>query len=150
MQKMYLCWRIFHYTLAACLQKKIKAFTLAEVLVVLAIIGILVLLALPRLMPLISQAKSVEAKEQLSHLRLLEVTFFHTHSKYSTSFAEIGFEPVKSTTEGGSANYAIEIVAATTNSFKAQAKAVVDFDGDGNFNLWEIDQDNNLKEVIPD
>jgi prepilin-type N-terminal cleavage/methylation domain len=44
------------------MNKKIKAFTLAELMIVLVIIGILVLLALPNLMPLISKAKSTEAK----------------------------------------------------------------------------------------
>jgi type IV pilus assembly protein PilE len=37
---------------------KVKAFTLPELLIVLVIIGILVLLALPRLMPLISRTKA--------------------------------------------------------------------------------------------
>lgn len=36
------------------LRKKVKGFTLAELLVVLCIIGILVLIAVPKLMPLIS------------------------------------------------------------------------------------------------
>jgi type IV pilus assembly protein PilE len=130
--------------------KKLNAFTLAEVLVVLAIIGILVLIALPRLMPLISQAKSVEAKQHLHAVYTFETTFFQMHSKYSASLPEIGYEPSKSTKEGGQANYKIEIVSATATAFKAQARAEVDFDGDGNFNLWEIDQENNLKEVTPD
>ena len=43
----------------------VKAFSLPELLVVLVIIGILVLIALPNLMPLISRAKSTEAQQQL-------------------------------------------------------------------------------------
>ncbi|NGX84407.1 prepilin-type N-terminal cleavage/methylation domain-containing protein [Aequorivita sp. KMM 9714] len=38
--------------------KKVKAFTLNEMLMVLAIIGILLLLALPTFMPLISKTKA--------------------------------------------------------------------------------------------
>jgi type IV pilus assembly protein PilE len=130
--------------------KKIKAFTLVELLVVLVIIGILVLLALPRLMPLISRAKSTEAQLQLGHLQTLEKTFFYLKSRYSTSLDEIGFEQEKLTTEGGSANYQIEIVESSANGFRAKATAVVDFDGDGVFNVWEIDQDKNLVETTKD
>lgn len=131
-------------------QIKLKAFTLAEVLIVLVIIGILVLLALPNLLPLISKAKSTEAQLQLEHLYTLEKTYFYQTSKYSSVFEEIGFEPVKSVAEGGSANYKIMITDVSTRGFKAKASSTVDFDGDGILNEWEIDQDKNLKETIKD
>lgn len=129
---------------------KLKAFTLTELLVVLVIIGILVLLALPKLMPLISKAKSTEAQLQLGHTYTLEKNFFYTKSKYSDNLDEIGFEQEKLTTQGGNANYKIEVVQASSNGFKIRATAVVDFDGDGQFNIWEIDQDKNLVEVTKD
>jgi len=44
-------------------------------------------------------------------------------------------------TNNGNANYRIEIVEASTAGFKAIAIAVVDFDGDGNFNTWEINEE---------
>lgn len=130
--------------------KKIKAFSLTELLVVLVIIGILVLLALPVLMPLISKAKSTEAQIQLNHLYTLEKSYFYLRSKYSTSFDEVGYEHAKLVTDGGNANYKIEIVDASTNTFKGKATAIVDFDGDGIFNTWEIDQDQQLVEVTKD
>lgn len=129
---------------------RVKAFTLVELLVVLVIIGILVLLALPRLMPLISRAKSTEAELQLAHLHTLEQSFFYLKSKYSTAPEEVGFEQEKLVTDDGSANYLIEIIEASTVGFKARATAVVDFDGDGTFNVWEIDQNKNLIEVTKD
>lgn len=131
-------------------RKKLKAFTLMELLVVLIIIGILVLLALPNLMPLISKAKSTEAQLQLEHIHTLEKSYFYLHSKYSTDFTEISFEPAVLTTKGGNANYQIEIIEATNNTFKARATAITDFDGDGIFNVWEVDQDKHIKEVTPD
>jgi len=134
------------------LKKKVKAYTLTEILVVLVIVGILVLLALPNLMPLITKAKSTEAKIQLEHLNKMEKSFFYEKSKYSADLTEVGFIQEKLTTDGkdGKANYKITVVSATNTGFVGRATAVVDFDGDGIFNVWEIDQDKNLKEVTPD
>lgn len=129
---------------------QLRAFSLPELLVVLVIIGILVLIALPNLMPLISRAKSTEAQQQLTFLHSLEKSNFYTHSKYSLSLDEIGFEQSKLVTDGGSANYHIEIVEATESGFTATATSVVDFDGDGVFNVWEINQDKQLRETVKD
>src|SRR5687768_14886142 len=128
--------RLVHRILA----KNVSSFTLSELLVVLVIIGILVLLALPVLMPLISRTRSVEAKQGLKHLYTLEKTFFYEFSKYSGDLDKIGFEQEQLVTEGedGKANYTFEIVQADVRGFMARATAVVDFDGDGEFNVWEI------------
>jgi len=134
------------------LRKRVEAYTLTEILVVLVIIGILVLLALPNLLPLITKAKTTEAKIQLKHLQTLEQSYFYEHSRYSKDLNEIGFLQDKLTTEGqdGRANYRIDITNATNTAFTGKATAVVDFNGNGTFNVWEIDQDGNLKEVTPD
>lgn len=132
------------------IQKKVSAFNLQELLVVLVIIGILILLALPNLMPLISKTKSLEAQTQLKHLYNLERQYFFMHSKYSAEFGAIDFESPKNVQENGNANYSYEIIESTNSQFKARATAVTDFDGDGIFNVWEIDQDQNLRETIKD
>lgn len=135
-----------------CLHKRIKAFTLTEMLVVLVIIGILVLLVLPSLLPLITKAKTTEAKVQLAHAQLLEKNYFYEHSRYTKDLAELGFIQEKLVTDGkdGKANYRIEITNVTNNSFTIRATSVVDFNANGTFNVWEIDQDKDLKEVTPD
>lgn len=130
--------------------KRLRAFSLPELLVVLVIIGILVLIALPNLMPLISRAKATEAQQQLTYLHTLQKSNFYTYSRYSTSLEELGFEQSKLVTDGGQANYLIEIVEATEHGFRATATAVVDFDGDGTYNVWEINQDKELKETVKD
>ena len=128
----------------------LDAFSLPELLVVLVIIGILVLIALPNLMPLSSRAKAAEAQQQLTFLHTLQRSNFYTYSRYSSSLEELGFEQQKLVSDGGHANYLIEIVEASEHGFRATATAVVDFDGDGIYNVWEIDQDKELKETVKD
>lgn len=130
--------------------KSLKAFSLPELLVVLVIIGILVLIALPNLMPLISKAKSTEAQQQLVFLHSLEKNHFYTYSRYSASLEELGFEQQRLVTDGGPANYLIEIVETSEAGFRATATAVVDFNGNGVYNVWEINQDKELREIAKD
>ena len=130
--------------------KKLKAFSLPEMLVVLVIIGILVLIALPNLMPLISKAKSTEAQQQLNFLHTLQKSHFYTYSRYCESLSDLGFEQQKLVTEGGNANYRIEITEANEKGFKAKATSVVDFNNNGTFNVWEINHDKELRETARD
>lgn len=131
-------------------KKKLPAFNLQEILIVLAIIGILLLLALPNLMPLISKTKSTEAQIQLKHIHNSQTLYRYTYSKYALDFNDIDFEAPKTAEQGGTSNYTYEIFTATNNSFKAKATAITDFDGDGIFNVWEIDENGNPKQIIKD
>ena len=130
--------------------KKKPAFNLQELLVVLVIIGILILIALPNLMPMISKAKSIEAQAQLNSLYGYQRTHFYMHSTYSNDLNTVDFIAPKTVKNGGRANYIYEVLEATNSTFKARATAITDFNGDGKFNVWEIDQDQNLKEVVKD
>jgi type IV pilus assembly protein PilE len=130
--------------------KKTNAFNLQELLVVLVIIGILLLLALPNLMPLISKTKSLEAQTQLKHIANLEKQHFFMHSKYSADFNTIDFEAPKTVAQNGNANYTYEITEASNATFRVRATAVTDFDADGVFNVWEIDQNLTPKEIVKD
>ena len=130
--------------------KRLKAFSLSELLVVLVIIGILVIVALPNLMPLISKSKATQAQQQFALVHTLQHSYFYTCSRYSEVLEDIGFEQQALVTEGGMANYVIEIVEADGLGFRARARAVVDFDRDGQFNEWEIDQDKRLVETVKD
>lgn len=132
------------------LLKKVNAFNLQELLVVLMIIGILILLALPKLMPLISKAKSIEAQGNLTQLYNMQRNYFFMHSKYSNDLNVIDFIAPKKINEGGRSNYSYEIIEATNGSFKAKAIAITDFNSNGILNVWQIDQDQNLKELVKD
>ena len=130
--------------------KKLQSFNLQETLIVLAIIGILLLIALPNLMPLITKAKSVEAQTQLKAIYNSEKQFYFMYSKYSSDFNEIDFELPKTVKQGGSANYSYEILNYSNTDFKARATAITDFNGDGILNVWEIDQNGNPTQVTKD
>jgi len=127
-----------------------SGFSLTELLIVLVIMGILIMMALPKLLPVVTKAKTTEAKLNLKQVYILEKNYKFEYDKYSPDLKEISFEQEKLITEGGNARYRIEIKSAEINSFKAIATAVVDFNNNGVFNVWEVKEDGNIKEVTPD
>lgn len=129
---------------------KEEGFSLTELMVVLVIIGVLVLLAMPKLLPLVTKAKTTEAKLMLKQVYSLEQSHKFEHDRYSSSLTEIGFEQEKLVSEGGQARYRIEIVTADEKNFEARATSIIDFNGNGKFNVWIVDQTGVIKEVIPD
>jgi type IV pilus assembly protein PilE len=133
--------------------KRLQAFTLSELLIVLVIIGILVLLALPSLMPLVSRARGMEAKKALTHLHTLQKAHYYEYSRFTNDLIVLGFEQEQLVTNEenpGPANFYVEVVEASANQYIASATSVVDFDGDGEYNTWEIDQTGNLRELVKD
>lgn len=128
---------------------KIKAFSLAEILIVLAIMGILIMLVVPNNAGVASRTKSLEAQQELKMVQNLQYAYFLQFSKYAPDLTTINYIPHKVVPEG-TANYVISMIEATPAGFKAKAEAAVDFNGDGKKNIWEIDQDGVLKEVQPD
>ncbi len=129
---------------------KVNGMTLIELLLVLALIGILLSMAVPKLMPLIGRTKSLEAQMQLKHVLNLEKNYFYINSKYSNNLDDIGFEQSKLVTQDGKANYKIEIVEANNKSFVAKAVSVTDFDQDGQLNVWQINHEEEIKEITKD
>ncbi len=132
------------------IQYKVNGMTLIELLLVLALIGILLSMAVPKLMPLIGRTKSLEAQMQLKHLLNLQKNFFYINSKYTTNLDDLGYEQSKLVTQDGKANYKIEIVEASNKSFVAKAISVTDFDQDGQLNVWQVNQDEEIKEITKD
>lgn len=128
----------------------LSGMTLIELLLVLALIGILLSMAVPKLMPLIGRTKSMEAQMQLKHILNLEKNYFYINSKYTNNIDELGFEQSKLVTQNGKANYKIEIIEASNKSFVAKATSVTDFDQDGQMNVWQVNQDEEIKEITKD
>lgn len=128
----------------------VNAFSLAEILIVLAIMGILIMLVVPNQAGVASRTKSLEAQQELKMVHNLQYAHFLQYSKYSGDLQAINYLPHKTVIAGGTANYEISLLEATPTGFKAKAEAVVDFNGDGKKNIWEIDQEGVLKEVQVD
>ena len=130
--------------------KSEEGFSLTEILMVLTIIGILILLALPNFKPLVNKVKAMEAKDQLRYIKILQNTYYLEHDRYAKELSEIGFSQIVLVTEGGEARYRIDIVNADELKYEIQAVAVVDFDKDGVYNTWKVDETGKITEVIPD
>ncbi len=122
-----------------------SGFSLTELLVALIIIGILVVMAMPKFTSVITKTKTTEAKLMLNQIYMLEEAYWDEFDKYSTSLTEIGFKPDKVVTEGGSARYGIRITNASDTSFVAIATAVVDIHKNGIMDTWRI---NHRKELV--
>lgn len=130
---------------------KVKGMTLTELLVVLAILGILLLMAFPVLKPLFTKTYSLEARTNLKHLASLQETYYLERMAFAENFQAVGFEqPRLVTQESGTAHYQFEIIRANRQDYLARATAVTDFDGDGTFNIWEVDKNGLPHEITPD
>jgi type IV pilus assembly protein PilE len=132
------------------MNKKLAAFTLTELMMVLVIIGILILLALPNLQGLFGQAYSLEAKKQLKYIQTLQTAFYQQNFRYTDNLNELRFQAPALKNTGGDAVYMYEIVNASKENFLARATASEDFDQDGQINIWEVDRSGSLKETVLD
>lgn len=68
-------------------------FSLIELMVVVAIIGILAAIAVPQYEKFTAKAKQSEAKSNLSAMYSAESAFYAEWQTYITSFPNIGYEP---------------------------------------------------------
>ena len=105
--------------------KNDKGFSLVELMIVVAIIGVLAALAVPKFQSFQAKAKQSEAKSNLSHIYTLEQSYYGDQDTYSAVLADIGFSLQ------GHVRYGYA-VASTTSTFTATATAstvVIDTSG---------------------
>lgn len=129
---------------------KLQAFNLQEMLVTLCIVGIATMILLPNLMPFISSTKALEAQLQLRSLYTLQTQYRYIYSKYAADLNDLDFEKPLTEKEGGMAKYDYRLIEVSPTTFIIEAEAVIDFDGDGTLNLWQIDQTGVFKELVKD
>ena len=124
--------------------EKLKGMTLTEMLVVLAIIGVLILMSYPVYNRLIIDTRYKEAELNLKEIANFQQVYFFEHARYASALGDIHFLQQTLATEGGQAHFRFEIMEASHSDFRATATAVTDFDADGIMSVWEI-----TKEGIP-
>jgi len=111
-----------------------KGITLIELAVVVAVVGILAALCIPRFLQFSDKAKQGEAKMVLKQIYTLETSFQSVQGHYSEDLSEVGVEVPPA------AIYSYEIeVGADGEEFTATATA--NLDDDATMDIWSIDQD---------
>lgn len=72
--------------------KNSKGFTLIELMIVVAIIGVLAAIAIPNFLNYQCKAKQSEAKQALGSMRTGQEAYFAEYDEYSSSLSLIGFK----------------------------------------------------------
>jgi type IV pilus assembly protein PilE len=101
--------------------KKIKGFTLLELLITIAIIGIISAVAYPSYIDNISRANRSEAQRELLRLANLQEQYFIDHRVYTADMTQLGASADPYITDSGL--YSIDaVVTGVTYTLSATAK----------------------------
>ena len=129
---------------------KSKGFTLVELMIVVAVIGILAAIAIPNFMKYQAKSKQAEAQTSLKSIYTVELSYFAEKDTYHSDFNEIGWvaEAGRFTYDlgAGTTGKSPAVVCATpvggavTLSFTVQACGQVD--GDATVDAWYITESN--------
>ena len=127
-----------------------EGFSLTELLIAVVIIGILALLALPRFLTVATRAKQTEAKLALRTLHTLQQAHLYEYDRFADDPVALGFEQEPTVDDGGTSRYRVRIEEADDSHYLGVAEAIVDFDDDGVFDEWVIDETGQVVNRRPD
>ena len=89
--------------------RKSKGFTLIELMIVVAIIGILAAIAIPNFLNMRKKAMSTEAKSNLGNLRTMEEAYRMEYGSYTASLTNLDY------IQPAGARYSYTVAAAGAN-----------------------------------
>ncbi len=95
--------------------KKQSGFTLIEVLVAVAILGLLVAVAFPSWQGFLIKTKRSEAKVLLTEAANEQVRYFTENNRYASSMTQLGYGSDRYLSENG--NYGVEVQSSTASSY---------------------------------
>jgi len=112
-----------------------KGFTLLELLIVVAILGILATFAITAYQIYVKKAKSVEGEMALADIKRLEESYYADHGQFSDSLSTIGFNP---TAPLKYYTITIQLDGAGPPPFLYQATATANLDNDPDLDAWVL------------
>lgn len=124
------------------LRRKAKGFTLIELMIVVAIIGILAAIAIPNFLKYQAKSKQSEAKQNLGSIYTTQIAYFGENNRFCSDFSTMGWEAE------GNTRYAYSFVANTGTAFSVQATANIDNDTD--IDRWTINETKTLTNTTND
>ena len=145
------------------LKRNNKGFTLIELMIVVAIIGILAAIAIPNFLHFQLKARTAEAKKNLGEIKTCEEIYNAEYDRYmsvqidpraqelldnkrvawptNSDFIELGFEPV------GSVYFSYAVTALGADNEGYSAEAYGDIDDDDVISTWRMTTDGAIERV---
>ncbi len=106
------------------MKKLHKGFTLIELMIVVAIIGILAALAIPNFIRFQARSKQSEVKANLKSLFTAERSYYQEHDTYSECIRKIGFNPERGNRYHYVVNNTLNNENCNTNEFRDNAAGI--------------------------
>ena len=113
-----------------------SGFTLIELMMVLAIIGILASLALTQFQGIAGRAKQSEARLVLGGIKTLETNYFADHNLFSDDLQQIGFD-----LSGSLKHYGAPVASVSPDNLTYTVVMSGNIDADPDPDVWTLTSD---------